>query len=261
MRRQIGTSAGTEFRHRSCSNRTTLAESPPVDANEAWCKEESGLIPQRTSTGVWRHRRVLNQRLEQGGGWGGGMLNRSRSVSRRRRQRARQLAPQVATGDATPIILFLLLASATGGVDARSPSGSDARGAVGGLGEAVTRGVERVGGGALGGACLEHLRAARMCRLGDGRAARKSPGNAARGRQLSGSTRRRLGRAVGWGLPSEGGEGQRGRNGRRRLALRGGGDGVVLSDTLYVTGLPPFANEVLAPRVLAVGLNLPFQPP
>ena len=189
------------------------------------------------------------------------MLNRSRSASRRRRQRARQLALNTATGDATPIIVFLLLASATGGVDARSPSGSDARGADGGLGEAATRGVERVGGGALGGACLEHLRAARLCRLGAGRAARKSPGDAARGRQLLGSTRRRLGHAVGWGLTSGGVEGHRGRDGRRRLALRGGGDGVVLSDTLYVTGLPPFANEVLAPPSPCGGIKSAFSIP
>lgn len=171
------------------------------------------------------------------------MVNRSRAASRRKRQQhARQLAP--VTGDAAPIIIFLLLASATGGVDARSPTpGGEARGAGGGGGEAAT--MERVGGAALGGACLEHLRAARLSTLFAGGGARRGTGNAARGRQLSGCTRRRLGRAVGWGLRS-GEAGAEERRGRQRLGLRGGGDGVVLSDTLYVTGLPPFANEVLA---------------
>ena len=51
----------------------------------------------------------------------------------------------------------------------------------------------------------------------------------------------------------------RGRDGRRRLALRGGGDGVVLSDTLYVTGLPPFANEVLVPTSPWGGIKSPLQ--
>jgi len=36
---------------------------------------------------------------------------------------------------------------------------------------------------------------------------------------------------------------KRGRLGPRQDALRGGSPGVVLSDTLYVAGLPPFANE------------------